>query len=93
MSKYKLIYMKADYEPWWLFEGWEEYIVSTESFESEEALDAALLNKLIQYREKYPHEKNKEQKYYAFWTDEESEYCEACEEDTQIYHGIIVERD
>ena len=23
---YEVIYMKADYEPWWMFEGWEEMI-------------------------------------------------------------------
>ncbi len=35
---FKIIYMKADYEPWWQFEGWEEHIVSTETFDTEEAL-------------------------------------------------------
>ena len=23
---YEVIYMKADYEPWWMFEEWEEMI-------------------------------------------------------------------
>ena len=23
---FEVIYMKADYEPWWMFEGWEEMI-------------------------------------------------------------------
>ena len=32
---YKIIYMKADFEPWWQFEGWEEHIVSVYSYEEE----------------------------------------------------------
>ncbi|MET0960338.1 MAG: DUF1033 family protein, partial [Psychrobacillus psychrotolerans] len=27
MFMFEVIYMKADYEPWWLFEGWEQHIV------------------------------------------------------------------
>ncbi len=90
---YKLIYMKADYEPWWQFDGWQEQIVSIETYDTEESLENALIKKLQLFREKFPYEKEKDQKYYAFWTDEEREYCVACEDDIQIYHGIIIERE
>lgn len=89
---FKLIYMKADYEPWWQFDGWQDHIVSTDLFETEEALEKALENKLKLFREKFSNEKTKGNQYYAFWSDEESEYCDACDEDIQIYHGIIIER-
>ena len=89
---YKIIYMKADYEPWWKFEGWESNIVSIDQFETEEDLEKKLKEKLKAFRQKYEHEAIKEDQYYAFWTDEEREYCEACEDDIQIFHGIIVEK-
>lgn len=82
--------MKADYEPWWKFEGWESTIVSTSEFETEKELEENLQQTLMSFRHKFQHEASKEDKYYAFWTEEEREYCEACEDDIQIFHGIIV---
>ena len=84
--------MKADYEPWWMFEGWESNIVSTSQFESEEEFNTSLQEKLVAFRQQYEHEATKGEKYYAFWTDREREYCEACEDDIQIFHGIIIEK-
>ena len=89
---YQIIYMKADYEPWWMFEGWEENIVKKSQFESELDFQKSLDETLTAFRKKYEHEQCKEGKYYAFWTDDEREYCEACEDDIQIYHGIIAEK-
>lgn len=89
---YKVIYMKADYEPWWQFEGWESNIVSIYEYQTEQQLNDGLKNIFEKFRAKYEHEASKEDKYYAFWTDEECEYCEACEDDLQIFHGIIIER-
>ena len=84
--------MKADYEPWWMFEGWESNIVATSQFETEQELQKNLEATLNSFRQKYEHESSKNDKYYAFWTDDEREYCEACEDDIQIYHGIIVDK-
>ena len=28
--------MKADYEPWWQFEGWEEYVVTEVTYDNEQ---------------------------------------------------------
>ncbi|SOC23885.1 hypothetical protein SAMN05880501_11631 [Ureibacillus xyleni] len=89
---YKIIYMKADYEPWWKFEGWESTIVTENEYETKEEMDHALNNLLKEFRTRYDKEESREGKYYAFWTMDERMYCEACEDDIQIYHGIIVER-
>ncbi|WP_036198518.1 DUF1033 family protein [Ureibacillus sinduriensis] len=87
---YQIIYMKADYEPWWQFEGWESTIVSTTLFETEKEFQEGLQATFMDFRQKFEHEASKEDKYYAFWTEEEREYCEACEDDIQIFHGIII---
>ncbi|RKQ18344.1 DUF1033 family protein [Ureibacillus endophyticus] len=88
---YKIIYMKADYEPWWKFEGWESTIVSEHNFDTKEEYDSALHELLEDFRKRYEHEECREGKYYAFWSLDEREYCEACEDDIQIFHGIILE--
>lgn len=90
---YKIIYMKADYEPWWQFEGWESTIVTEYHFQTEQAFQQGLKDILTEFRSKYNHEKCKEGKYYAFWSEDETYYCEACDDESQIYHGIIVEHD
>lgn len=82
--------MKADYEPWWQFEGWESTIVSTFLCETEKEFQERLDETLVDFRQKFEHEASKEDRYYAFWTEEEREYCDACEDDIQIFHGIIV---
>ena len=85
---YKIIYMKADFEPWWQFEGWDDYIVEQWEYDNEQEFNQALQMKLEEMRIKYPHEKMKDC-YYAFWDEKELEYCESCDEDAQVYHGIL----
>lgn len=87
---YKIIYMKADYEPWWQFEGWEEYVVSERNFENEQQFQSAFMELVQQFRERYTNEACKQGRFYAFWSEDETEFCEACDDDAQIYHGIIV---
>jgi len=88
---YKLIYMKADYEPWWQLEGWESHIVSERIFETKEELEQTLKQMLETFRKKYDHEESREGKYFAFWSEDEKNYCEACDENLQIFHGLIVQ--
>lgn len=88
---YKIIYMKADFEPWWQFEGWESQIVSTNLYETKEEFEDALEKMLQEFRSKFEFEDRRKDKFIAFWNEEECEFCEGCDEDVQIYHGIIVE--
>ena len=87
---YKIIYMKADFEPWWQFDGWQEHIVSVQQYEDEEQFRLAFANIFEDFRQKYDYEACKENRYFAFWSADECEFCEACDEDAQIYHGLIV---
>lgn len=56
---YKIIYMKADYEPWWQFEGWEEHIVEENAFEIKEEAEQYLVETLQNFKEKYDHDSSK----------------------------------
>lgn len=86
---YEIIYMKADYEPWWAFEGWEEFIMEKVIFDKEEEARSFLEKKLNDLRGKFPKEEMRNDKYWAFWSVKEQCYCESCEDDLQIFHGII----
>ncbi|MFJ7936863.1 DUF1033 family protein [Sporosarcina sp. NPDC096371] len=88
-----MIYMKADYEPWWMFEGWEEKIRSRCTFnDAKEAL--MYCEKLLtELRKKYALEAVKKDCFYVFWSECEKDFCEACDEDLQLYHGVILMKD
>ncbi|WP_230874960.1 DUF1033 family protein [Lysinibacillus cavernae] len=88
-NMYTIIYMKADYEPWWKFEGWEAFIQTQDTFEAKELFERALQQKLSHFRSSYDNEATKEGQYWAFWSEDESFYCDACDDDAQVYHGII----
>ena len=90
-ENYEIIYMKADFEPWWQFEGWEDFIVERWTFKSQKSYEQALQAKLLELRAKFPNEKLNKDFYYAFWDEDELEYCEGCDEDTQIYHGLVLQ--
>lgn len=87
---YEVIYMKADYEPWWMFDGWEEDIQEVFKFPTKEEADQYLKRLMQEFRMKYPHEKIGKECFYAFWTDEEQYFCDACDDALQIFHGLFI---
>lgn len=86
---YKVIYMKADYEPWFQFDGWEETIVESWSFDSEQQARHFFIHKHDEMKAAYSHYKEKND-FFAFWDMKEVCYCEDCEDDLQIYHGLFM---
>lgn len=85
----EIIYMKAGYEPWWMFSGWEETIIEKQVFLTDAEAIAYLESLLTKFRKVYPHEAQQKGSYWAFWTEEEQEFCEACDDDLQTYHGVL----
>lgn len=86
---YEVIYMKAEFEPWWMFEGWEENILRRKKFDNKIDATHYLDECLLDFRTKYKHEQEKKQ-CFAFWSDDERSFCEACDDDLQIYHGLFI---
>lgn len=82
--------MKADFEPWWMFEGWEEEVLSRQSFQTQLDAEYHLNELLLKFRKKYENEQQKKQCFYAFWSEEEQHFCEACDDALQIYHGLFI---
>lgn len=87
---YKIIYMKADYEPWWQFDGWQEKIVEEYLCATKEACEQKLQLLLADFRQRFSYEELRKERFYAFWNEEECVYCDGCDEESQIYHGLIV---
>ncbi|SEJ16883.1 hypothetical protein SAMN04488127_1166 [Bhargavaea ginsengi] len=90
---YEIIYMRADYEPWWQFDGWEEHVRERLAFDCAEAAEAGLDEMISRLRQECEHEAEKDRMYWAFWNVKEVCYCEDCAEDLQLYHGIICMKD
>ncbi|MCG7345231.1 DUF1033 family protein [Sporosarcina sp. ACRSL] len=87
--KYEVIYMKADYEPWWMFEDWEKMIQSRKAFDSEKEALHYLYELKKEFGTKYNYYEERKDCFFAYWTDRERIFCEGCDEDLQIFHGII----
>ena len=86
---HEIIYMKAFYEPWWQFDGWEKEIVSRKSFSSAIEAEAFLQEMKTLFAGRYSRQAVKGRAFIAFWTEEEQVFCEACDDDLQTYHGLI----
>lgn len=87
---YEVIYIKADYEPWWMFEGWEEMVRLRKSFEE---LDEAILfahSLMDEMRGCFSKEKTRKGSFTAFWNPGERTYCDGCDDDMQLYHGVFL---
>lgn len=82
--------MKADYEPWWNFDDMQEKYFDQKKFHTYEEYESAVHQLLLLYRQKYQFEKQKNNIYYAFWNEGENYYCEGCDEELQLYYGIIL---
>lgn len=86
---YEVVYMKADYEPWWMFDDWEKMIQSRMSFASAEEALEYLADLKMEFGVKYNYQDERKDCFFAYWSDSERMFCEGCDEDLQIFHGII----
>ncbi len=87
---YEVIYMKADYEPWWMFEGWEEMVRCRKQFPDYGEAAAYAESLIADLRGRFAKERTRKQTFIAFWNPGERTYCDGCDEDLQLYHGVFV---
>lgn len=86
---HEIIYLRADFEPWWMLEGWEQEVISREIFDTAQQAAGYLEGLKQKLAAQYPESKSKAPAFYAYWKEGETEYCEDCGEDLQIYHGLV----
>ncbi|WP_041090009.1 DUF1033 family protein [Jeotgalibacillus soli] len=81
---------KSDAEPWWFLEGWEEDVIEQWTFSEKETAFAKYVNKIQELSVKYPKNRIKKGTQIAFWNEDEILFCESCDDDLQIYHGLLI---
>ncbi|MBT2571440.1 DUF1033 family protein [Planococcus sp. ISL-110] len=86
---HEIVYIRADYEPWWMFDGWEEKVISRQKFESAEKAQHYLEELERDFSRRFSGREKRDPAFTAYWNEEEMEYCDKCEEDLQIFHGLI----
>lgn len=86
---HEIVYTRADYEPWWMFDDWEEKTISRETFTSSEEAQRHLEELQHDFGLRFSNHEKRDLAFDAYWNEEEMEYCEKCEEDLQIFHSII----
>ncbi|MBD7983322.1 DUF1033 family protein [Sporosarcina sp. Sa2YVA2] len=90
---YEIIYIKADYEPWWMFEEWENTIVKRQTFETIEEAQGYLDELNQTFKTQYDCFEVRKDCFFAYWTIGEQIFCEGCDDNLQIFHGIISMKD
>lgn len=89
-NTWRVILTKSDAEPWWFFEGWEKEILKEWSYsDKESAIDKFLEEINILFGE-MPNAKTKKYNSIAFWDPNEVVFCDACDDDLQMYYGLII---
>lgn len=86
---HEIVYTRADYEPWWMFEDWEEKIVSRQKFSTADSAQEYLEELKQEFSFRFPNHEKRDKAFDTYWNEEETEYCDKCEEDLQIFHSII----
>ncbi|PID15083.1 hypothetical protein CSV63_09865 [Sporosarcina sp. P34] len=87
---YEVVYMKADFEPWWMFEEWRDYCVSSKTFTNIKDTELYVKELIGKMEPCFEHYEMRKGCFHAFWSTSEKYYCNGCEGDLQLYHGIIV---
>ena len=87
---FEIIYMKADYEPWWMFEEWEDWVESKQAYRSLEEATARFQEIIEEWRQKHEFFEVRKGCFAAFWTKAEQCFCDHCDDDLQIFHGFIL---
>lgn len=80
------------YEPWWLFEDWETFVVKTYHFEDKQQL-LNKLNELDSYFQKENDYTACKGNMKAYWRKNDKYFCVECDDELQQYTGLIILKD
>lgn len=85
---HKILYLKSFDEPWWMLEGWEKDIVSRSEFADRQTALAHFEALAASLSKQYIHQKTRGSAI-AFWNEGDTAFCEDCEEDLQVFYGLL----
>lgn len=90
---YKIVTIRTDYEGWWLFDDWKDYIIKEIECQDYDEMVIQYQNLLNQYQTKFTNELVGKHNIHAFYNNCDLSYCEDCEEDMQIFYSILILND
>ena len=88
--KYQVILMDGPNEPWWFFENWQDDIIWEQSFATLQDARKCYREKYQELAMKYSNIREKNLYQVAFWDNSELYYCDDCDDETQLYHGLLI---
>ncbi|WP_227395387.1 DUF1033 family protein [Jeotgalibacillus aurantiacus] len=87
---WRIIQLKSDAEPWWFLEGWEQDITQEwNTIEKSEAFEI-FRNRTNELKQACKHVRVKRATQFAYWNDDDFFFCEDCDDDLQIYYGLLI---
>lgn len=93
MTRWQIIQTESFNEPWWFFDDWQEDIVLELEATTREEAKALYIEVFTKLHDTYGYQQVKKNTLAAFWCDEEKCFCEECDDDLQVYHGLLVLKD
>lgn len=87
---YQVIRLFGDFEAWWFLDGWEEDIVSCETFESLTEAVAFYKQEREGMLKEFSQKEEQSDQMAAFWNPEEQRWCEECGENLQQFHSLFI---
>lgn len=90
VQKWEVIVMKGVSEPWWFFSDWRESIIATYSFSNKEMAIQQYGASFEHFKSRTDYFKVKNTSMIAFWEEGDHAYCESCDDDLQLYTGILI---
>jgi hypothetical protein len=89
MASFSVVRISGEAEPWWFFTDWEKDITEKLEYHDEKEAFEQFIALVQDLTYKYQHKKQKKNTV-AFWSENEKAFCEACDDDLQLYHGLIL---
>ncbi|MBS4176732.1 DUF1033 family protein [Lederbergia citrea] len=87
---WEIVMTKSENEPWWFFEGWEKDIIESFTFHNKEAAVQKYFSLFNQLNRQCDHSKLKNSSMAAFWNDGDSFFCDHCDDDLQVFYGLLI---
>lgn len=92
-TMYQVMLTECEYEPWWFFDDWEEHVMQVTEFPTFEEAVQEFYRESQELSNKYPFHKTKQTYLAAYWSEEEVHFCDNCDDDIQLYHGLLLLKD
>ncbi|RWR08457.1 DUF1033 family protein [Siminovitchia fortis] len=90
VQNWEVIVTKGESEPWWFFPEWRNDIIEMYTYTDSTAATQKYLSLFQRLKKDFENVKVKKTSLAAFWNNDDVSYCEHCDDDLQIYYGLLI---